>query len=273
MSKFQLHVSGLNLLSKCGISFERRYINNEHTPPSIAAATGTAVDRSVTHDLQQKIDVGELLPDEQVKAIARDTLVDEWARGVEASEEDTDEGLEASRDKTIDRAVKLAAFHHEQLAPVLKPTHVQRMWTLDIDGLRVQLAGTIDIQEGLDYVDDTKTSAKSPLKTLADTSLQLTTYALAIKAHDGQPPKHVRLNYLVMTPKKGDLKLVQLESVRTNVDFQPLLERVAQAEKQIGAGIFTPAPMDAWWCSSKFCPFHKTCRFAARPVSVAMTAA
>lgn len=263
----QLHVSGLNLLSKCGIAFEKRYLLGQRTPTSVSAAVGLAVDRSVTKDLRSKIDTATLLPESEVKDIARDALVEEWQKGVESTSEDADEGIEFSRDRAIDRSVTLAGFHHSALAPTLNPTHVQREWTLDIDGLPLQLAGTIDIQQGLDSIDDTKTSAKSPSKTLADTSLQLTTYALAVKAHDGEIPKAVRLNYLVMTPKRGDTKLVQLESKRTAGDFGPLLERVYQAHRQIESGIFTPAPPDSWVCSAKFCPFWGECKYALRPVA------
>lgn len=266
--KRQLHVSGLNLLSKCGIAFERRYINGERTPTSVAAAIGTAVDRSASRNLKHKIEAQTLLAEEEVKEIARDTLVNTWAE-VESTPGDEDEGLEFSRDKALDRSVTLAGFHHARLAPQMQVTHVQREWTLDINGLDVQLAGTIDFQEGSYSIDDLKTSAKSPAKDLADKSLQLTTYALAVKAHDKVMPQRVRLDYLVMTPKRGDTKLVQLESRRTVADFNPLLERIAAANKSIESGVFTPAPADSWWCSEKFCAFYRTCPYAVRPASIA----
>lgn len=265
--KLQLHVSGLQLLSKCGIAYERRYLRGERTPTSVSAAIGTAVDKSVTRNLGNKIETQALLPEEQVKDIARDELVHTWEQ-VESTPEDVDEGLEFSRDKAIDRSVTLAAFHHARVAPTIAATHVQRHWTLDIEGLSLQLAGCIDVQEGLYSIDDTKTSSKSPQKDLADKSLQLTTYALAVKAHDGEIPRRVRLDYLVMTPKLGQTKLVQLESRRTVQDFQPLLERIANAERAIQSGVFTPADPNAWWCSARWCSFHATCPFAIRPVSV-----
>lgn len=267
MSKFQLHVSGLNLLSKCGIAFERRYINGERTPTSVSAAVGIAVDRSVTEDLGNKIQSGDLLPFEQVADIARDELVRTWEK-VEAQPEDTEDGIDFSRDKAIDRAVVMSTFHRSELAPRIQATHVQRAWTLDIRGLPVQLAGTIDVQEGSRSIDDTKTCAKTPAKDLADKSLQLTTYALAVKAHDGAIPDAVRLDYIVMTPKRGDVKLVQLTSRRTVEDFNPFLARVAQASRQIEAGVFTPADPNSWACSKKFCSFWDSCPYAVRPVSV-----
>lgn len=267
--KVQLHVSGLTLLSKCGIAFERRYIRGEKSAPSVSAAIGLAVDASANADLQSDIDHGELLPEEQVKDLAYDSLIREWS-AVEASGEDEDEGLEFDKDKAIDRSVKMAEFHHRIVAPQVHPTHVQRSWTLDVRGLDVQLAGTIDRQRGTEWVKDLKTSAKSPVKTLADQSLQLTTYALAVMAHDGKIPRTVGLDYLVMTPRRGEQKLIQLESTRTKESFSPLLERVYQADRLIKAGVFAPAPVDSWVCSKKFCSYWTTCKFAVRPVSVAI---
>jgi CRISPR/Cas system-associated exonuclease Cas4 (RecB family) len=226
------------------------------------------VDRSVTRNLGEKISTGELLPVEQVKDIARDALVEEWSAGVEIAEEDADEGA-SSRDAAIDMSVDLAGFHHRVAAPSLQPTHVQREWVLDIAGLPIQLAGTIDIQEGAHSIRDTKTSGKSPNKTVADTSLQLTTYALAVKAHDGKIPDAVVLDYLVRTPARKESKLIQLVSKRTDADIPHLLERVSQASRMIEAGIFMPAPVDSWVCSARFCPYFKGCKYAARPVSVA----
>lgn len=270
--KFQLHVSGLLTMSKCGIQFEKRYIQGLRVPSSVAAAVGTAVDRSVRADLRSKIDMDALLSEEQVADVARDALVEEWSNGVEANEEDADEGLTASRDEAIDKSVDLAVFHRAIVAPGLRPTHVARGWTLDVDGLDIQLAGEIDIQEGHHSIRDTKTTAKSPTKTLADTSLQLTTYALAVRQHDKVIPETVALDYLVRTPKRHDLKLVQLESTRTDASFGPLLERVHQAQLQIESGIFTPAPPDSWQCSRKYCPFFEKCKFAVKPVSASVAA-
>jgi CRISPR/Cas system-associated exonuclease Cas4 (RecB family) len=266
--KKQLHISGMNLLSRCGIAYQKRYQEGIRTPNSVAAAIGTAVDKSVTRNLGQKIADGNLLQAEEVQSIARDALVESWSE-VEATEEDKEEGLDSSRDEAIDKSVDLAGFHHSRLAPILQPTHVQREWTLDIAGIDHQVAGTIDILEGHKAIRDTKTSGKSPMKTLADTSLQLTTYALAINAHDGSIPEKVVLDYLIRTPKRKEMKLIQLESTRTKADFPALLERIAAADRIIKAGSFTPAPSDSWWCSGKFCAYFGQCKFAVRPVSIA----
>ena len=265
--KFQLHVSGLNMLSKCGVQFERAVLNQERTPPSASMLVGTAVDRAVRRDLQNKIDAGVLLPEGDVLDTARDAVNDEWALGVRLDEEDAEE-VGQSKGDAVDAAVAMSGHHHQKAAPALLPTHVARKWVLDIEGLPIQLAGEIDIQEGLNAIRDTKTSGKSPNKDAADKSLQLTTYALAVRTLDGQLPGKVALDYVVRTPKRKDLKLVTLESARNHHDMSHLAERVYRTALLMEKGVFTPAPIDAWWCSRKFCPYHGDCRFAARPHSV-----
>lgn len=271
--KQQLHVSGMNLLSRCGIAFENRYIKEIKTPRSVSLALGTAVDRAVTCDLTSKKDSGELLPDSDVLDIARDAAVSEMETGdVAVDGQDEDEGWTASKGAIVDAAVDMAGFHHREAAPDINPTHVQRAWVLDIAGLDMQLAGTIDVQEGSRSIRDTKTSGKSPAKDTADKSLQLTMYSLAVRQLDGKIPDKVALDYVVRTPKRKDVKLVQLESKRVDADLNHLIARVQAAEAVIKSGVFSPADPTAWWCSQRFCSYWNACPYAARPVSVRVAA-
>jgi hypothetical protein len=217
--------------------------------------------------MQHKLESGDLLPVERVKDEARDTLVHDWAEGVQLNEEDGEDGIQG-RDKAIDMSVGLAGFSHAELAPLLKPTHVARKWVLDIDGLNIQLAGEIDLQE-FDYIRDLKTSAKSPVKSLAEESLQLSVYALAARQIDGVMPENVALDYLVQTPKRGDQKLVTLEAKRTEESLKPVLARLEVMDRVISSGNFTPASIGSWWCSARWCDYHSDCPYAAHPVSVA----
>lgn len=258
------------MLSKCGVAFERRYIQGEKTPASPSMIVGTAVDRAVRKNLQNKIDAGILLPGDVVSDTARDALNEQWAEGVNASDDDAEE-VGQSKGEAVDAAVSLALFHHREAAPILQPIHVARSWTMDVKGLDIQLAGEIDIQEA-DSIRDTKTSGKSPVKTAADVSLQLTTYALAARQFDGKIPERLMLDYVVRTPKRHELKLVQLETKRSWRDLNHLAERVYRTSTLIERGAFTPAPTDAWWCSKKYCGYFDSCKFAARPVTVQQTA-
>jgi RecB family exonuclease len=193
-------------------------------------------------------------------------LAEEWQKGVALEEEYAELGEKKAEAVAVDTTIALAKLHHTEAAPKINPTHVERPWVLDVDGLGIQLAGTIDIQEGTKAIRDTKTSKKSPAADAAHTSLQLTTYALAVRQIDGKCPERVGLDYLVHTKTP---KLVQIEGTRSEADFPHLLERVYQASRIIEAGLFMPASFDGWWCAPKWCGFYGTCKYAARPVSVA----
>jgi CRISPR/Cas system-associated exonuclease Cas4 (RecB family) len=256
-------------LSKCGIAYEKRYILGQRTPQSAAAARGTAVHRAIGADLQHKIDShGALLPLDVVMDIARDAVGREFKAdmGVEITEDDREEGL--TNGHIVDSSVRLAKLHHEVVAPHLSPIRVARRWVLDIAGLDLQLAGEMDIETVGDYIRDSKTRSKSPNAAEAHDSLQLSTYALAKRQLDGVMPKAVVLDILVETPKQQRVYHKELVSIRTEEHLQPVLARLEHMDKIIKSGIFTPAPVGAWWCSARYCPYHSTCRYAARPVTV-----
>jgi hypothetical protein len=267
--KPQLHVSGLNLLARCGEAFRRRYVEGEIIPPGVAAVTGTAVDRAVTANLGAKIERGDLLPVEAVADTARDALVATWQQGVKLTDDEAAEGVARVKGAAVDKAVRLAETHAIATAPALEPTHVQRTFVVELGGYPYDLAGTIDVQEGARAIRDTKTSAKTPPVTIAETSDQLTAYALAVKAIDGTAPARVALDYLI--DLKGGPKAVTVESVRDPADFDGFLRRTETAIRVIEAGAFMPAERDHWMCNARFCGYHATCPFARRPVQISAT--
>ena len=152
----------------------------------------------------------------------------------------------------------------------------------------MDLAGEIDIQEAFDgagehrgiVVRDTKTSGKSPTKSLmdgseapgiADDSDQLTTYALACKVLDNQLPGYLALDYLIQTPKRRDLKYIVTKTTRTMEDVEVLLNRFANAVQVIRSGMFVPANASWWGCSQQWCGFWNECPMAKRPKMIQIT--
>lgn len=261
MPKPQLHVSGLMMLAKCGEQFRRRYIEGEIIPPGVAMIVGTATHRSIRANLQAKIESGRLLGVEATKDIARDALRDEWDKGVWLQDEERTRP-KATQGEAIDKAVRLSGTHAQRLAPALKPTHVERKWTVELPGYPMDLVGEIDIQEAHLSVRDTKTSAKSPSADAADRSEQLTMYALAVKTIDHEAPEYVALDYLV--DLKSGTKIKTVMSSRAVEDFEPLLRRVENAARVIESGSFVPARPDDWWCNPKWCGFYSSCPFVRR---------
>jgi hypothetical protein len=266
-----LSISAIDMLSKCGEQYRRRYIEREYYRPGVALLVGKGVDASVNANLQRKIDTRQLLLFDEAVAIARDTFEHEWtSQEVALLPEEVDAGVKVTKGAGIDKTVRLAGLHARDAAPAMQPTAVQRKWRIELPNFPMDLVGVTDIEEGA-TVRDTKTSAKSPREDEAHLSNQLTLYAIAKRVLDKTPGTvKVALDYLVdlKTPK-----LVTRESERSNDDFNVMLRRIEVAERAIERGVFVPARQSDWWCSERWCGFARTCPYFRRPVSVAVGAA
>ena len=260
-NKPQLHWSGIEMLSRCGEQYQRRYVEKEIIPPGVAIIVGSATHHSIKANLHAKLETGLLLPIEQIKDTARDSLVMAWnAGGVVLNEEEMAEGAAKVKAAAIDKAVRLSTLHASEVAPRLCCTHVERPWVIELTGYPVDLAGQIDQQEP-ETIRDSKTSGKSPSATVADESDQLTIYAMAVRVLDGIMPSRVALDYLIdnKTPVAKTF-----ESTRTEEDFTPLLNRVEEAVKAMEKGVFVPASASHWICNPKFCGYWSSCRYTRR---------
>ena len=262
----QLHFSGMDKLWECGEKFRRIYIEMETLSKGTYVAVGSGVDRAVTRNLENYILDKTLLPIEEVKALAHDAAAFELTNNEIVLDEDERKlGMAKAHADAVDKAVRLAALHAKDIAPKLKPTAVQRRWTLEIPGIPFDLVGTIDVQEGGDSIRDTKTSGKTPAAGIADMSEQLSIYALAIRTLDGAAPKTVALDYLIdnKTPVAKTFT-----STRNDDDFRVVLARVENAAEVIQKGAYAPARPTDWQCSLKWCSFFRSCRYAKQPKSL-----
>jgi hypothetical protein len=219
-----------------------------------------------------------------------------------------------------DKSINLSGLHYDQAAPQFRPAAVRRRFAVDLDRFLyarakalhqqadiaterhaakllhdqasklnaaaregLDFAGEIDIQETygeFQIVRDTKTSAKSPVKSLmdgspkpgiADDSEQLTGYALALKVLNGKLPDWMVLDYLVQTPKARDLKYVPTLTKRTEEDMNVFLNRFANAVQAIRTGMFVPANPTWWGCSEMYCGYWQQCPMAKRPKLIQVT--
>lgn len=262
----QLHISGLDTLWGCGERFYRIYIVKERSDASVAMIVGLAVDKAVNDNLEYKMDTGELLEVEQVRAIAADTFEIEWSlKTIVYRHHEWIRGEAIVKAEAKEKAIRLAVLHHEKLAPLIWPTHVQRSWAIEIPGMPFDLVGTIDIQEGRKAIRDTKSSEKSPNGNIADVSDQLTSYDLAILTIDGFQVEKVKLDYLI---NNKVAKAMTLESTRNADDHRVFMNRVENAAEVIQKGAFTPARPADWICSRDFCGFADSCRYFKKPKSI-----
>lgn len=264
--KPQLHWSAMEMLSRCGEQFRRRYVENEIIPPGAALAVGIAVHESVERNLRNRLDKGVLLPVAHSADAARDAVHRLFGKGVTLSPEEVSDGIGTVLGRCIDEAVTMAGAHAQVLAPQLRPVHVERTWVLRLPNYPVDLAGKIDIQERA-TVRDTKTARKSPDDDAAHRSGQLTAYALAVKTLDGTAElPAVAMDHVVLL--KSGPKIVTQHSTRALEDAHVFLGRVERAVEAIQKGSFVPARESDWWCSPRWCGYYATCPFVRHGESV-----
>jgi hypothetical protein len=260
--KKRLSISQLEQLTKCGVAYEKRYIKHIPSPFGISLYVGSAVDFAVTRNLEAKMQSGMLLSVNEVKDIAAQKYNREISEVEEISLKDDEKqmGKEAAIAEGQAKAIRLAALHAIEFAPTIEPIHLQRSLFLELPGYPFDIGGVLDIQEH-DRVRDTKTSGKTPAKTVADVSDQLTVYAMLVMFNDGYNPKELTLDYLVdnKTPVAR-----QFVTDRTEEDFDVLLRRINVACQAIETGIFLPARESDYWCSASFCGYHSNCAFVKR---------
>lgn len=267
MEPKHLSWSQINTLHRCGEQYRRSYIEREISPPGVALLRGRATHKAQERNLLTKLETGELLEPEEVRQIASDAFDSELDAEYVI---DGNYGAMVEDGQTEDQvvgfarteAVELAGFHAEKVAPEIDPTAIEvRIEIPPSESLPVEFVSILDVIHRDTTILDTKTTAKSPSRDQAHTSEQLTSQGLAFTARYGREPEGLALDYLVRTPKRGDLKHVRLPTTRTRQDMRSFVFRANAALRSIQEEVFLPAPTDSWQCSEKFCGYTQDCPF------------
>lgn len=281
MSDSALHASGLNLLFKCGVQFEKRYIDGEIMPPGTAMVIGSTVHKAREVDLIHKRDSGGPLPVDAVADVADMEFERRWLHeAVELDAEEKSIGAARVKGASKDESILLARRHSRILMPQLQPLHVERKIRVSIPGIKHDLEGALDLLTNDGVLHDCKTSNKRLGTDAVEDSLQLPFYDLLVDAADGQRPKRHALDVVQKVKDEDKYRKKYQREAAYIVDVEPpdnhdaIIARIQRAERIIESGLFTPAPPDAWWCSNEWCGFalNNSCPFGPqrRRKSVAM---
>jgi hypothetical protein len=267
MNKTQIHYSMLDMMSRCGVQFQRRYgarfgvwDTEEIIPPGVALVTGISTHKSIEANLSNKIMHKALLPVEEIQAIAADSVHAQFNGGLMLTEEEAAD-VSKTHDETVDVAVKLATLHYDELAPNIEPVAIEEPWVIALKDQPYDLAGRIDIREEK-AIRDTKTAKASPNQDDAR-SMQMAVYSLAYKVTHGALPERVYIDSLVKTKTP---KAVTVEATPEESWLSPVKFRIIRAIEIIdtvksGKAAFTPADPGHWCCTKKFCGYAATCPF------------
>ncbi len=267
----QIHNSGLERYFRCAQSFYLGNVLKIPVPKGSSLIVGSAIDDSVTKNLRNVIDFLEMLSIKEVETIARDSVDKAFQVDVHLKEgKEQDAGRDAVRAATIDKAVRLAKLHYEEFAPKMKPIKVQWKWALkNLKGFeKYSFVGAVDVIEKhyeIPEIVDTKTAAKSPVKTIANISTQLSTYAMAYQLYEGVIPR-VRLDFLIDNVKPVARPY---PSTRNEEDFHIILNRFKIFIESYEKGVFPPVNADNWVCHPNYCGyFDEHCKYALRRKAV-----
>jgi hypothetical protein len=259
------------MFSRCGRQFMYRYLEGLIIPPGISAVRGTAAHTGVEVNMLHMMEAGVAAPLEAVEVACHNAVNNEWENGVRLLPDEQEQSEKQLRGDAVDGAIRLARTHYKEIAPNLKPTHVERWFELIVPALPCTIKGRIDLQEG-GGIRDLKTGKAYPLEDAAERSPQLTWYALAVKALDGELPDYVSLDHLILT-KTGVTYRPQVAQ-RDGDDFNREIHRAQLAAFMIDDGRFQPATPDQWCCTPKWCGYWNRCPYGARQattVSYAVT--
>jgi hypothetical protein len=257
--------SQIETMEKCGEQYFRRYIKRDKTAIGLSLIVGSAVDYSVTANLQSKIEKGSYLNEELIREFANkefDRRIKEAAGelGLLLKMQEKLIGEQAAIQAAREKAIRLALLHYRDVAPKITPMYVQRVVGVVMPGMPFDLNGIIDIQEP-DSVRDTKAKKASPPKGTADVDDQLTMYGMLLYLRGEEIPKRFILDCLVDTKTP---KYVPDESTRQESDFEPLIQRIYTIFEAIKRGVFVPARETDWWCGQDWCGYWESCKYVKR---------
>ena len=249
--------SQFNMWCRCPAQYEFRYARGLKVPPGIAARTGTAVHEPAEATARHKIARGEDLPVDYLVDMAATVYDEKVGEGVFIPRCDaaTPQEQRVLLGKGKDAAARLTRLYRLEAAPVLKPMQTEDSIMVPVEGLEVPILCRLDLIEE-DILDDLKTSSRSWSQADADSSAQLTLYELAFR-HRYQKRPRIRVLNLVDLAAGPTLNV--LLTSRIPQQTQRVIGRLQAMLKSIKAGLFPPAPVDAWVCSEKWCGYWRIC--------------
>lgn len=259
MLKPHLSNTQLDMLSRCGEAYRRRYEEGERIPPGVRQLKGSGVHGAAETNFRQKKQSHRDLPVADMRDLAAAKFDERLQReSVLLEPDEKSRGKRKVLGEAKDQAVKMAEFHAYHQAPSYQPVIVEERVRITLSGPR-DLVAVLDLADDLDRVVDFKNGAKRYSQRDADSSTQLSVYDVAFEALTKRPAKELVLDTLVTHVKSFERD--KLTTRRTRDDRLALAHRIESAARVIQAGIYTPASPSDWYCSAKWCGYHATCPF------------
>jgi len=264
MDKKKPHLSHtqIDLYSKCGEAYRRRYIEKHVIPPGVAAVRGTSVHVGAEANYDQKVHTREDLKAGWVAEIAADAF-DKTVKyeDVWLNPEEVAAGKKKALGEAKDMTVRLAKVFTEKVAPKYQPAHVEMEHTIPIPAASHDLKVVLDLVTEDGLVQDLKTRTRRSSQEDVDRSTQFTLYDMAYRHKFGKAPEGIVVDELVDGKEPG---VNTIPTKRGLEDFGAVVNRMNAVLKGVNAGVFTPATPGGWWCTPKWCGYWATCPYVSK---------
>lgn len=252
-----LSFSQVSMFLRCGKSYEFRYIENKKIPPGIVMIKGSSVHSGIECNSIQKVQSRIDLPKSDIIDAAVTSFNAQITEDVSLSDDEKSIGKDTIIGKAKDSIVTIAELYSDVVAPTIQPIEVEKTIMIDIPESQPIMA-VLDCIDEKHVVHDYKVTGKSKNQNEADTSLQLSVYAMAHKELYGTLPEKLVLDTMV------ELKTPKYQAIETTrgEDCYVKIYRISQAvQKAIAAGIFLPPAEGSWQCNSRFCGYFQICPY------------
>lgn len=255
--------SQLDMFTRCGEQYRRRYMEGEIIPPGVALLKGTALHVGGAElNFKQKIKTRKDLPASQLveaSAAAFDNRIK--VDGLLLSEDEKSVGKKKTVGAAKDSLALMVELFAEDVAPQYQPAEVEIKQRIVMPGPR-DLLGRVDLITEDELIQDSKTSGAMKAQSVWDKDVKLSFYALTYQALKGKPPKGIAIDQLVhrngsSTPARHK----QVLTTRSRDDLQVVVNRFNAMCEALDKGIFMPCDAGSWACSSKYCGYWKTCPY------------
>lgn len=247
----------INMFSRCGEQYRRRYIEKEVIPPSIAILKGTSTHKGAQFNFEQKINSHVDLKSKDVIDLAVSTFENTVKNeGVFLNEDQESIGKNKVIGEAKDSTALLTDLLMKEIAPKYQPIEVEKESKIELENASHDLKGVIDLKTDKEQIVDFKTSSKSWNQERLDRDMQYTFYAMIEKSKKGNV-KPMILENLVDLKKP---KVNTLETTRNLDDFKNMINRINRITEAINKGVFVPASSDSFICTEKFCGYFNVCK-------------
>jgi hypothetical protein len=260
-AKPHISPSAINLYTKCGEAYRRRYINREVIPPGISLLKGTSIHRGAEHNFKQKIKTREDLKKSDIIDFSIATFDEEMERGgIILSPEEESIGKDKVVGEAKDSTARLATVLADEVMPNYQPASVEEKVRIDIPNATHDLLSIADMVDEKDNIVELKTG-KRWTQSMADVNTQITFQAATFKALHKKDPAGIVVENIVDNKTALRNPVVTQRGVD---DFSAMINRINAVLDGINKGVFTPANDGAWWCHRSWCGYHSSCPFVRR---------